>query len=296
MKTFIIAETEAGAYGLSAGARQISQEVVLVALSEDQVRHGIADKVIKINRPAETALDDAYESVIALFEAEKPDTVFIEPTLCLKAVAGRLAARQGTSVITNVISLEGEGATNLYFGGVGLQTQKALGTVRLYTLEAKLFAECVASGTDVIEEAPYVSPSCPLIIKEMADLPKSEVNLNDAKYIVAAGRGFNAQADLGLAQEMSTKLKAELGCTRPLTETEKWFSRETYIGVSGLMLNPDVYIGLGLSGQMQHMVGINRSKVIFAINKDKNAPIFKQADYGLVGDLYKVLPEINAKL
>lgn len=72
--------------------------------------------------------------------------------------------------------------------------------------------------------------------------------------------------------------------------------REAYIGISGLMLNPEVYVGIGVSGQMQHMVGINGAKLVFAINKDKNAPIFNQADYGLVGDLNAVLPIINEKL
>ena len=99
-----------------------------------------------------------------------------------------------------------------------------------------------------------------------------------------------------MARELCDKIGGGLGCSRPLTEGVDWLPRETYIGVSGLMLSPKVYVSLGISGQMQHMVGANRSGVIFAVNKDKNAPIFKQCDYGLVGDIVDVLPALNAAL
>ena len=99
-----------------------------------------------------------------------------------------------------------------------------------------------------------------------------------------------------LARDLAAKIDAEVGCTRPLTEAVNWMPRETYIGVSGLMLSPEVYVGIGVSGQMQHMVGVNTAKTVIAINKDQHAPIFEQADYGLVGDLKAVLPDIIAKL
>jgi electron transfer flavoprotein alpha subunit len=125
---------------------------------------------------------------------------------------------------------------------------------------------------------------------------ESEINLSDAKRIIAAGRGFIAEEDLSLARDLAQRIGAEIGCTRPLTEIETWLPKELYIGVSGLMLTPELYVGIGTSGQMQHMVGVNSAKVIVAINKDKNAPIFKQTDIGLVGDLYRVLPKVNAAL
>ncbi|MBQ9003071.1 MAG: electron transfer flavoprotein subunit alpha/FixB family protein, partial [Eggerthellaceae bacterium] len=114
--------------------------------------------------------------------------------------------------------------------------------------------------------------------------------------IVAAGRGFAEEADLGLARDFADKLGAGLGCSRPLAEGVNWMPTETYIGVSGLMLSPKVYVGVGISGQMQHMVGVKSAGTVFAINKDKNAPIFKQCDYGLVGDLKTILPALTAAL
>jgi electron transfer flavoprotein alpha subunit len=91
---------------------------------------------------------------------------------------------------------------------------------------------------------------------------------------------------------MADRLGAGLGCSRPLTEAVDWFPREVYIGITGQMLTPRVYVGLGISGQIQHMVGVNRADKIIAINKDRNAPIFKQCDLGIVGDIAVVLPEL----
>ena len=99
-----------------------------------------------------------------------------------------------------------------------------------------------------------------------------------------------------MGQIQCDKLGAGLACSRPLTEGVNWLPTERYVGVSGLMLTPKAYIAVGISGQMQHMVGCNRSGAIFAINKDKNAPIFKQCDFGLVGDIKDVLPAITAAL
>ena len=95
-----------------------------------------------------------------------------------------------------------------------------------------------------------------------------------------------------MVRQLAAAIGGEVGCSRPIAEGEKWMPKENYIGVSGLMLAPEVYIALGISGQVQHMVGCNRAKVMIAVNKDKNAPIFQQADYGIVADLYKVVPAL----
>ena len=90
--------------------------------------------------------------------------------------------------------------------------------------------------------------------------------------------------------------RQEIGCTRPVAEEEHWYSKDRYIGVSGVMIKPNFYLAIGISGQIQHMVGVNQTNVICAINKDENAPIIKQADYTLIGDVNAVLPAIIEKL
>ena len=99
-----------------------------------------------------------------------------------------------------------------------------------------------------------------------------------------------------MARDLCAKVGAELGCSRPLAENVDWLPRNLYIGVSGLQLAPKAYIALGISGQMQHMVGVQGADTIIAVNKDQNAPIFKQCDYGLVGDIKTVLPALVAAL
>jgi len=99
-----------------------------------------------------------------------------------------------------------------------------------------------------------------------------------------------------MIEAFAKAIGAEIGCSRPIAEGEHWMERERYIGVSGTQLKADIYIALGISGQIQHMVGAADCGVILAVNKDKNAPIFKDADAGIVGDLYKIVPELTRAL
>lgn len=293
---FVIAETEKGARDLCAGARTFGGEVALVALGADKVRTGIADVVYSINIPADVMVEDASVTVTALVKEKAPQVVLVEPTRRMKVVAGKLAAALDTSVVTDVVAFDGDVAKSLYFGGIAARDQKCLGEVAIYTCTTAPFGETEVTGTDVVELVAFAPAESGLVLRCREELPASDVNLGAAKRIVAAGRGFAAEEDLQMARDFAAAIGGELGCTRPLTEAENWMPREAYIGISGLMLNPEVYVGVGVSGQMQHMVGVNGAKLAFAINKDKNAPIFNQVDYGLIGDLNAVLPVINGKL
>ena len=233
--------------------------------------------------------------MIAAFDAEQPGVVLVEPTRHMKVVAGKVAAHAGASIIPDVIEFDGDVATDMYFGGVGMKKQKATG-VAFYGVGAGVFAEAAASGANATEELAWVAPAKAIKLVSSVPVEKSGVDLNKADVVVAAGRGFGAEEDLQMARDLCDKVGGGLGCSRPLTEGVNWLPTEVYVGVSGLMLSPKVYIAAGISGQMQHMVGCNRATTLFAINKDKNAPIFKQCDYGLVGDIKTVLPALVAAL
>ena len=129
-------------------------------------------------------------------------------------------------------------------------------------------------------------------VRERKPLPKASVNLQAARKVVSAGRGVSRQADLAMVEQLAGLLGAEVGCTRPLAEGLDWLPRERYIGISGAHIKPDLYFGVGVSGQVQHMIGMNGSRVVVAVNKDANAPIFTQADYGIVTDLYTFIPAL----
>lgn len=294
MKALVIAERLDAAKELCAGARTMADEVVLVSFGEAPA--GVADKVAKIVVPEGAVLDDAGETVISVFDAEQPGIVLVEPTRHMKAVAGKVAAHAGTSVITDVMEFEGEGAKAMYFGGVAERVQKSTAGVAVYTVGAGVFADATASGANAEEEIAWIAPANALKLVSSKPIEKSGVDLFKADVVVAAGRGFAEESELDIARSLCDKLGGGLACSRPLAEGVNWLPTELYVGVSGLMLAPKAYVACGISGQMQHMVGCNRAGVMFAINKDKNAPIFKQCDYGLVGDVKDVIPAIVAAL
>ena len=293
MKALVIAERQDAARELAAGARTMADEVVLVSFGE--APEGVADKVARISVPEGTVLDDAADTVIAVFDAEAPSVVLVEPTRHMKTVAGKLAAHAGASVITDVMSFE-DGAKSLYFGGVAERVQKPATDVAFYTVSAGTFAGLEASGANAVEDVAWVAPANPVKLLASKPIEKSGVDLFKADAVVAAGRGFAEEADLDLARALAEKLGGGLACSRPLTEGVNWLPTELYVGVSGLTVTPKVYVAAGISGQMQHMVGANRSGCVVAVNKDKNAPVFKQCDYGLVGDVKDVLPALTAAL
>ena len=294
MKALVIAERADAARELAAGARTMADEVVLVSFGE--APEAVADKVARIDVPEGSVLDDAADTVISVFDAEQPAVVLVEPTRHMKTIAGKLAAHANTSVITDVMSFEGAGARSLYFGGVAERVQKAAGGVAVYTVGAGAFEGAEASGANAVEDVAWVAPASPVRLVSSKPRALSGVDLGKADVVVAAGRGFAEEADLDLARALCDKLGAGLACSRPLTEGVDWLPAELYVGVSGLMLSPKAYVACGISGQMQHMVGCNRAGTMFAINKDKNAPVFKQCDYGLVGDVKDVLPALVAAL
>ncbi|WP_302390587.1 electron transfer flavoprotein subunit alpha/FixB family protein [Eggerthella sinensis] len=293
MKALVIAERADAARELAAGARTMADEVVLVSFGE--APEAVADKVARIAVPEGSVMDDAAETVISVFDAEQPAVVLVEPTRRMKAIAGKLAAHIGTSVITDVMSFEG-GAKSLYFGGVAERVQKPRGDVAVYTVGAGAFEGAEASGANAVEDVAWVAPANPVKLVSSKPIEKSGVDLFKADAVVAAGRGFAEESELDLARALCDKLGGGLACSRPLTEGVNWLPTELYVGVSGLMLSPKAYVACGISGQMQHMVGCNRSGMVFAINKDKNAPVFKQCDYGLIGDVKDVLPALTAAL
>jgi len=291
MKAFVIAERADAALDLCAGARAYADEVVLVAI-DMEAPEACADKVLKVTLPEGAVFDDAYATVVPAIDG---DVVFAEPTRHVKSLVGRIAAAKGTTVVTDAVSFDGTTASSMYCGGVGICEKKATGFA-IYTLSGKALGEGEAHGANLVEELPWTAPAAAVKLIASEPVQKSGVDLTRADVVVGAGRGFSEKSALSMAEDLCDKIGAGLGCSRPLTEGVDWLPRETYIGVSGLMLSPKVYVAAGISGQMQHMVGVNRAETIFAINKDKNAPIFKQCDYGLVGDINVVLPALIASL
>lgn len=294
MKALVIAEHADAARELAAGARTLADEVALVVIGE--APENVADAAYEVSVPAGSVADDAYLTVQDVLDDERPDVVLAEPTRHVKSVVGRLAAAVGAAVVTDVTAFTDEGARSLYFGGVGERVRVPEGAVAFYTVASGTFEGLEATGNAVSRQVPWAAPERPLRLRASKEREKGGTDLFKAEAVVAAGRGFSDESELDLARALADKLGGGLACSRPLTEGVDWLPQSTYVGVSGLTLTPKVYVACGISGQMQHMVGCNRSGLIFAINKDKNAPIFKQCDWGLVGDIKDVLPAVAAVL
>ena len=295
MKAFVIAEHADAASALAAGARTLADEVAVAVIGADEVPAGIADAAYHVAVPADAVADDANLTLAPVVDGA--DVVIGEPTRHVKSVVGKLAAAAGAAVITDALAIEDGVATEMYYGGIGNIKRKAETPCAFYTVGAGAFGDAQPSGGNgAAEELAWVAPANAVKLVSSKPIEKSGVDLTKSSAVVAAGRGFAEEGDLALARELCDKIGAGLGCSRPLAEGVNWMPTETYIGVSGLMLSPKVYIGVGISGQMQHMVGVKSAGTVFAINKDKNAPIFKQCDYGLVGDLKTVLPALTAAL
>jgi len=213
-------------------------------------------------------------------------------------VAGRLAARLDVSALADVLEfLDDNGALkarHMIFGGGAVRVDRSGGESVVATVGPAVFTALPVDTTRraEIEEAEWIEPDWRVRLRETRTRAVSRVNLGAARKVVCPGRGVAKQEDLAMIDELAQVMGAEVACTRPLAEGLDWLPRERYIGISGAHIKPDLYLGVGVSGQVQHMVGMSSSRVVVAINKDENAPIFSQSDYGIVGDLYEVVPAL----
>ncbi|HBQ27383.1 MAG TPA: electron transfer flavoprotein subunit alpha [Syntrophomonas sp.] len=293
MRIMVLAETQKALTELCAGASRISPQVEAVLIG-DQLKV-VADTLWQIPAQENAMLEDYTESIAALIEQEKPELIVVEPTKRYKLIAGRIAAMLGITVITDVLELEQDlVAKRMVYGGTAIRTEKAAsGYTMVMVGSGVLKTESVPEIT-VREEkpVPFIEPKIRLKRIAREEKEKVTIDLPGAKVVLGIGRGIAEHKDLEMVKQLALAVKGEIGCTRPIAEAEKWMPKETYLGVSGVIIAPEIYIAIGISGQIQHTVGINRSKTVVSINKEKSAPIFKQSDYGIVGDLYKVVPAL----
>jgi electron transfer flavoprotein alpha subunit len=300
----LLAELIGGARQLVEGTGGAVAAVVAGPRGETQtaIARG-ADRAIWLGEvPPEGMVEDFVPSLAALLAEARPALVLIGSTRRGRAVAGRLAARLGVSALTDVLQFQRQAGTltarHMIFGGGAARVERPLSEIALATVSSGTFAALPADAGRAggVVEAPFVEPPWRVKVRERRALPKASVNLGAARKVVAAGRGVVKQAGLALVEALAAAIGAELACTRPLAEGLGWLPRERYIGISGAVIKPDLYLGVGVSGQAQHLIGIHGTRVVVAINKDSGAPIFAHADYGIAADLYAVLPALTKAL
>ena len=247
---------------------------------------------------------DAFTMALkSVIDQKKPAVVLMAHTYQARDFAPMLAARLRVSAVTDVIGISGEGASATFtrpmFQGKLAATVRATSNPVIVTVQIGAFrADAARRGGSASTSAVDVAIDT-ATIRQQPEAPfqetKQAVDLSQAERIVAVGRGIKSQDTLPLAQNLARAMGAELAASRPICDSG-WLPMERQVGSSGQTVAPRLYVALGISGAIQHLVGMKGSRTIVAINKDADAPIFEVADYGIVGDLFEIVPALTAEL
>jgi electron transfer flavoprotein alpha subunit len=241
---------------------------------------------------------EAYAPAVArLVTSVSPRLVVGAATVTGRALLGAVAAACQAPVLSGVTSVEldADGAvlTQDCYGGISTRTLAVTGGPAVLAVDPGTAA---VAGAPVEVERVAAEPLGGCRVTERRTRQRVAVDLRSARTVVGVGRGLKEKADLALVEELATTLGGELACSRPLAEGVAWLAKERYLGISGQQISPELYLAIGISGQLQHMVGVRGARVVVAVNSDQNAPVFGLCDYGVVGDLYRVVPALVTAL
>jgi electron transfer flavoprotein alpha subunit len=260
-----------------------------------------AQKVYYFDNPVFRDFDllNYKHNIARLVNEVKPETLLVGATHLGRSLAPRIAAAIGTGLTADCTALEVGDEGNLVqirpafsgniFAHIRTTTRPQMATVR-YKVMQKLPRDPKRSGEVIRKDADIVDSVLKIVEKQGT----GGVNIAEADVVVCGGRGVKGAGDFALIQELADALGGVVGCTRPVVD-DGWMGKEHQVGFSGNTVKPKLYVAVGVSGSPQHLAGMRDSDVILAINADPSAPIFKLADYGIVGDLYEVVPKLVAE-
>ena len=276
---------------LGAGVDEVVQQVAVAAAAE----------VIVVDDPAlEHYTADGFVLALAqVIEAEKPERVFLPHTYQARDFAPALAARIGRPLVTDCVAVKDGGYVRPMFQGK-LQADIAVEGAHIATFQIGAYrADAMGTGGSPAATRKASVSIDTSKIRQKPEAPfkeaKQAVDLSQAERIVAVGRGIKGQEHVQIAQDLAKAMGAEIAASRPICDAG-WLPMDRQIGSSGQTVAPKLYVALGISGAIQHLVGMKGARTIVAINKDPEAPIFEIADYGIVGDLFEVVPAMIAEL
>ena len=274
-------------------------------IAQELATASVAEVLVAENASLEPYTPDAYAAACrTIIESVNPAFVLFAHTYQTRDFAPLLAARMRKPLITDVTGINGTGAEAtftrpMFQGKLAAQVKPQGGTPALVTVQIGAFrADAVQKGGSAATKKLDVHIE-DASIRQKPEPPfreaKQAVDLGQAERIVAVGRGIKSQENIPLAEKLAKAMGAEVAASRPICDNG-WLPMERQIGSSGQTVAPKLYIALGISGAIQHLVGMKGSRTIVAINKDAEAPIFEVADYGIVGDLFEITPAIIAEL
>ena len=260
-----------------------------------------ADRVLLATHPAFARYDAAgYASAVVLaVESVKPKLVLFPASAMGRDLAPRVAARLDVGLAADCTALTAEGGTltakRPVYAGKAIQKVRFPKTPAIASLRPKVFSPVQGAGkagTVQPLDAAYDPASSRTRVREVAAASGGKVDLTESEIIVSGGRGLQGPENFHLIEQLAAALGATVGASRAVVDAG-WRPHAEQVGQTGKTVSPKLYVAVGISGAIQHLAGMSSSRCIVAINKDPDAPIFKVADYGVVGDLFEVVPAVT---
>ncbi|MFT3674873.1 MAG: electron transfer flavoprotein subunit alpha/FixB family protein [Chitinophagaceae bacterium] len=295
---------EAASYGAKLAAQMgtTAEAVVLGTVTEDLAslgQYGIS-KVHQVNNAALNQLDaQVYAQAVAEIAGSTGATVIVfSHNLNGKAIAPRVSARLKAGLVAGAVALpdtsNGFTVKKNVFSGKAFANVSVSSPVKIISLNPNAYPVTKTEGKAEVVQA---SPALPAARVKVTSVSKAsgEIPLTEAEIVVSAGRGLKGPENWGMVEDLAKVLHAATACSRPVADAH-WRPHHEHVGQTGFAIAPNLYIAIGISGAIQHLAGVNRSKVIVVINKDPEAPFFKAADYGIVGDAFEVVPQLTAAI
>ena len=279
-----------------------AEGIVLGTVSEDLAalgKYGVS-KIHQVNNAILNNLDaQVYASVLSEAATAAGATVVVfSHNQTGKAVASRVAAKLKAGLVAGACALpdtsNGFSVKKTVFSGKAFANVNILSAVKVISLNPNSYKTVATEGTASVENL-AVTVNEPKVKITAVNKITGEVPLTEADIVVSGGRGLKGPENWGILLDLAKELGAATACSRPVGDAH-WRPHHEHVGQTGVQVAPNLYIAIGISGAIQHLAGVNRSKVIVVINKDPEAPFFKAADYGIVGDAFEVVPQLTAAI
>lgn len=276
-----------------------AEGIVLGTVNDDLAglrKYGLK-KIHTIKNEALNNFDDAvFTKVIAeAVKTTEAKVIIFSNNFNGKAIAPRLSVRLKAGLVSGAVSLpelsNGFVVRKNVFSGKAFANVSIKTDLKIISLNANAYKITEQEGVAEVSELNVTVPESKLKVKEVNKVV-GEVPLSEAEIVVSGGRGLKGPENWTIVTDLAKALGAATACSRPVSDSD-WRPHHEHVGQTGLAIAPNLYIAIGISGAIQHLAGVNRSKTIVVINKDPEAPFFKAADYGIVGDAFEVVPKIT---
>lgn len=286
-------------------ANQLNTDLIALSIgnvSNDELQklgnYGVTKVLHTSTEKLSTFVNQAYASVIAAaVRQENADIVILSNTFSGKALAPRVAAKLEAGLVTGAIaSPTFQGDTmevkRTAFSNKAIASVTLKSAIKVITINPNVYpAKESAGAIQIVDYVPELaSTDFGTVVKEIVRAT-DKISLPEAEIVVSAGRGLKGPENWAMIEELANVLGAATACSKPVSDAG-WRPHAEHVGQTGIVVSPNLYIAIGISGAIQHLAGVSSSKTIVVINKDPEAPFFKVADYGIVGDAFEVIPKL----